>query len=389
MVLEHLPHLVFFIIVCAATVRLADLNVALCWQIVSISSALAAVYAAGMTLRSRLSPLARHGWVVALILLWAALLALTPPFLTVAYVWCAVPLACAVLRVLGRRGALVAVGAITTVLVARLVWATGRFDSEIVLIPVVAVWGTVALYWAQQRDAEERQRLVEELRGTRDVLVREQHRAGVLEERTRIARDLHDTLAQELSGGVMLLQAAERNWEGQPDVARTQVRMVADRLSAGLAETRRIITDLTPPEITDAGLAGALRLLCDRARQNETAERVEFRAVGPHRPGLDEQVATTLFRVAQSALANVREHAHATTVTVILRQQQERVELEVRDDGVGFELAGEVSRTDRGFGLSSAQARLFECGGHLDVDSAPGRGTRIVAAVPRLTAAVS
>lgn len=390
MVLTHLPHLLFFVVVCAATVRLARLNIALCWQIVAISSALATVYAAGLALRSRLGAVARHGWAAALILLWAALLARNPSFLTVAYVWCAVPLACAVLRVLGRRGAVVAVSAITAVLVGQLIWATGRFDFEVVLIPVAAVWGVVGLYRAQQRDAEERQRLVEELRGTRDVLAQEQRRAGVLEERARIARDLHDTLAQDLSGGVMLLQAAERNWERQPDVARTRVRMVADGLSASLAETRRIITDLTPSVITETGLAGALRLLCDRAQQHETAERVEFRAVEPHHTDLDEQVATTLFRVAQSALANIREHAHATTVTMTLRERQERVELEVRDNGVGFDRTSEVTRSGRGFGLRSAQTRLVECGGALDVDSAPGRGTRIVAAVPvRLAAAVS
>jgi signal transduction histidine kinase len=361
---------VFFVVVGAAMVRLVSLGIALCWEIVSVSSALAVVYAAGLALWSRLGVLARHVWVVALILLWAIVVVRVPPFLTVAYVWCAVPLACAVVRALGRRGAVVAVAVITAVLVGQLTWATGRFDPEVVLIPVAAVWATVALYRALQQ---------------------EQRRAGVLEERIRIARDLHDTLAQELSGSVMLLQAAERSWE-EPDIARTRVRAVADRLSAGLAETRRIIRDLTPTPVAEAGLGDALRLLCDRAQQDGTATRVRFRSVGAHRPDLDEQAATALFRVAQGALANVREHAHATTLTVVLHHHPDRVELDVRDDGVGFDHADIVdpSFSDRGFGLPSARARLRECGGDLDVDSAPGRGTRIRAILPvRLRTAIS
>jgi signal transduction histidine kinase len=382
--LRHIQHLVFFIVVGAALVRLAGLNLALCWEIVTVSAVLAVVYAVGLALWLRMGAFARHAWSAALILLWAVLVQLTPPFLTVAYVWCAVPLACAVLRALGRRGAVVAVAAITFVLVGQLTLATGRFDVEVVLVPVAAVWGTVALYRAQQRDAAERQRLVEELRGTRDVLAQEQRRAGVLEERTRIARDLHDTLAQELSGSVMLLQAAERSWEERPDVARVRVRMAADNLSAGLAETRRMITDLIPSAVAEAGLAGALHLLCARAQQDEIAERVQFCSAGSHGPDIGEQVTTTLFRVAQSALANVREHAHATNVTVTLHHHPDHVELEVCDDGVGFDHAhlGGVFRSSRGLGLPSAQARLREYGGDLDVDSAPGRGTRIRATLP-------
>ena len=122
--------------------------------------------------------------------------------------------------------------------------------------------------------------------------------------------------------------------------------MVADRLSAGLAETRRIITDLTPSPVAEAGLGGALRLLCDSARQDGTAARVRFRSVGAH--DLDEQAAAALFRVAQGTLANVREHARATTLLVTLRHHPDRVELDVCDDGVGFDLGDDPSRADTG-----------------------------------------
>ncbi|NUP23988.1 MAG: sensor histidine kinase [Streptomyces sp.] len=384
---RHLVHLVFFLVVGAAAVRLARLNIALCWDIVTVSALLAVTYAGGLLLWHRLSALARHAWVAALVSLWAYLAALTPPPLTGAYVWCAVPLACAALRALGRRAAMVAVGAVTLVLVGQLSRSSGGFDAELVLIPVAAVWGTVALYQAQQRVAAERQCLVEDLRSTRGTLAQEQRRAGVLEERERIARDLHDTLAQELSGSLMLLQAAEREWEQRPDSARTRVRAVADGLDVSLTEARRMIRDLTPSVVADEGLEGSLRLLCDRAQQDGTAPRVRFRSTGSHRPDLAEQAAITVFRVAQSTLANVREHARATNVLVTLHQAADHVELDVHDDGVGFDVSqlggGRPSDgAERGFGLPAARARLREYGGDLVVDSAPRRGTQIRARVP-------
>jgi signal transduction histidine kinase len=287
-------------------------------------------------------------------------------------------------RVLGRRSALAAVAAITVVLGGALIRSAGWSGLEGVLVPVAAVWGTVALYRAQQRDAAARQRLVEELRDTRDVLAKQQRQAGVLAERTRIARDLHDTLAQELAGSLMLLQAAERDWEERPVVARTRVRAVTEGLDGNLAETRRILRDLTPADVAEAGLDSALRLLCARFPGDGTGARVQFRSVGEHRPVLDEHAAGALFRVAQGSLANVREHARAVNVLVTLRRQPGQLDLEVSDDGIGFdpaEVFTAAPRTGRGFGMPAARARLREYGGDLEVSSAPGRGTVIRATV--------
>ena len=394
--LAHVSHLAFFLVVGAGFVRLARLDDPLCPYIVTLSGALALAYAGGLAWWDRLGPLGRRSWIPVLLLLWTGLALLAPAPLTTAYVWCAVPLACVALRVLGLRASVVTVAVITAVLVGALVRSTGGVQPEAVLVPVAAVWGTTALYRAQQRDAAARQRLVEELRDTRDTLARQQRQAGVLAERTRIARDLHDTLAQELAGSLMLLQAAERDWEARPDVARTRVRAVADGLGANLTETRRIIRDLTPSAVAEAGLEGALRLLCARSGVEGGAARVRFRSVGAHRPVLDDHTATTLFRVAQNTLANVREHARARDVLVTFRRYGDRVELEVSDDGLGFDPVAVFAaftagvHADRGFGLPAARARLRECGGELDVSSVPGRGTRIRATVyarPRLQAA--
>ncbi|MEV4033645.1 sensor histidine kinase [Streptomyces umbrinus] len=380
----QIPHFVLFLVVGSALVRLSRLDNATCWGIVTTSGLLAVGYATGLTLWSRLGTLARGSWAAVLLVLWAILVVLAPPPLTGAYAWCGVPMACLALRALGQRAATFAMVLITVVLIGRLTGTEGGFDPEIVLIPVAAVWGTAALYRGLQREAAQRRHLLAELHGTRHVLAEEQRRAGVLEERERIARDLHDTLAQELAGHLMLLQAAERDLAVRPDAARARMRAAVDGLDAGLAETRRMIRDLTPTTLAEAGLEGSLRLLCERAQQEGTAARVRFRSVGNHRPELDEQSATTLFRVAQSMLANVREHAQAMNLLVTLHQYPDRVELELCDDGVGFVPAqsGRATLSGRGLGLPAARARLREHGGAIEVDSVPGAGTRVRATLP-------
>ncbi|HEY8978414.1 MAG TPA: sensor histidine kinase [Streptomyces sp.] len=379
--LDHLVHGAFALVVVAGLIRAASLGGPLCRDIVALSALLAALYTVGLAVGGRWRPVERRLWAAALIVSWTALTLRAPAMLSDAYVWAAIPLACAALRALDRRWAALAVGAVTVDLVGQLVRGYGAFTPE-TLIPVAAVWGTLALYRAQQRDAAQRQLLVEELRGTREELARQQREAGMLSERARIARDLHDTLAQELAGGVMLLQAAERDWEARPDVARTRVRAAADGLHANLAETRRIISDLTPSAVAEAGLAGALRLLCERAETEGTAARISFRTTGSARPALDGQAAATLFRIAQGSLANIREHASAVNVQVTLHQRADGAELEIRDDGRGFDLSQDGPSPSRGYGLPAARARLRECGGDLDVYSAPGHGTRVRASVP-------
>ncbi|MER5185478.1 histidine kinase [Streptomyces sp. NPDC002896] len=168
------------------------------------------------------------------------------------------------------------------------------------------LWGVLVLLAPPPRS----QHLVEQLQATRDILAQQQRQAGMLAERARIARHLHDSLARELAGSRMLLQLADRDCKERRDVARIRVRAVADGLDAGLVETRRIMQDLAPSAVAEAGLEGSLHLLCARAQADGTAARLEFRSVGAHQPLLEAQGAATLFRVAQSTLANVREYVY-------------------------------------------------------------------------------
>ncbi|MGI3201556.1 sensor histidine kinase [Streptomyces sp. GLT-R25] len=196
-----------------------------------------------------------------------------------------------------------------------------------------------------------------ELTATRGELAARQREAGRLAERARLARDLHDTLAQELAGSRMLLQAADRDWDRRPDAARRQVRAVVDALGTHLAETRGIIHDLTPPGLERDGLETALHELCARADAAPGAPagcwRTRANTLAPHMSGSPLQ------------------HADGA------------VAVEVSDDGRGFDPATALPGKDgRGFGLAAARERLAELEGTLTVDGVPGRGTRARATLP-------
>jgi signal transduction histidine kinase len=320
----------------------------------------------------------RPVWLGLLLGLWGWLSWVLPAGLAFGYTWLAVPLAVLALRMFGDRAAIAAVGVITALLVVCFVRIAGGLDVELVAPPVTAIWITVVLYRGQQR-------LVHELDRTREELARQQREAGRLAERARIARDLHDTLAQELAGNRMLLQAAERDWDRRPEAARKQVRAVAEALGASLVDTRSIIRDLTPPALVQGDLAAALRELCARKGSGDGMPRVAFGTLGEFR-SVPPDRAAELLRVAQGLLANACEHARAAHVWVTLdRRDADAVTVEVWDNGVGFDAAspGRGASVDgRGFGLAAGRERLAAYGGTLTVDSAPGRGTRMRATLP-------
>ncbi|MGW0820980.1 sensor histidine kinase [Streptomyces sp. NPDC002845] len=373
---RQLPHLVFLVAVVGTLVRLAELNSRLCWTVAPPTVALALLYVAGLARWDRLGELGRPVWLGVLLLLWSWVAWIIPVPLAAGYAWLAVPLAVLALRMSGRRVRIVAVGMVTALLVAALVRTSGGADIEVLAPPVAALAATVVLYRAQQR-------LTRELAETRGELARRQREAGRLAERARIARDLHDTLAQELAGSRMLLQAAERDWDRRPDAARRQVRAVVEALGTHLAQTRGIIGDLTPPGLARDGLEGALRDLCHRTGNAVVVPRISFRTERePYFLPTDRAVA--LLRVAQGLLANACEHARAAHVHITLAYGGDAwVSIEVRDDGTGFEPAAvNAAGTGRGYGLSAARERLSALGGVLTIDSTPGGGTRVRAALP-------
>ncbi|WP_308402504.1 sensor histidine kinase [Streptomyces sp. AC550_RSS872] len=372
---RHLPHLVFLVAAAGTLVRLVELNNELCWSVAPPMAVLALLYAAGPAPWERLGRAGRPVWFGLLLLLWSWVAWVLPAQLTFGYAWLAVPLAVLALRMPTRAERVAALGVLTALLLAALVRAGGGLDPDLLAPPVTALWATVLLYRSQQRTTRE-------LAETRGELARQQREAGRLAERARIARDLHDTLAQELAGSRMLLQAAERDWDRRPEAARWQVRLVTEALGDHLAQTRGIIDDLTPPALAREGLEAALRDLTARTGSAAGAPRISFSAENPP-VVLPTEQAVALLRVTQGMLANTCEHARATQVHVTLVHGGATAAVEVCDDGVGFDPNAVRSTADgRGFGLAGARERLTALGGTLTVDTAPGRGTRVRAALP-------
>ncbi len=243
---------------------------------------------------------------------------------------------------------------------------------------MAVVWGYQALY----RESEQRRRLIEELTVTRADLADVQRAAGVLEERQRLAREIHDTLAQGLSSIQLLLRAAERALPDRPGPATTYVGQARQAALDNLAEARRFVSALSPPALDDTTLADALDRLCATTGDRHRLD-VRFRVAGRTRP-LSTAQEVALLRVAQSALANTVGHAHATSAEVTLAYLDDAVTLGVTDDGAGFD-PGSVPAPGPeggGFGLAAMRARTHALGGTLTVESAPGRGTALVARLP-------
>jgi signal transduction histidine kinase len=313
-------------------------------------------------------------WVVAMVLLWAALTAVAPSF-----AWCAVPVAFAVLRVLPFGWAVGVVVAMTVLLTAAWQRITSGFDPVQVAGPLAVALVTVLAYRALDVESRARQELLDRLLLAQDELAREQHRTGALAERTRLSREIHDSVGQGLSSIHLLLQAADQDWDVRPERARQHVRGAAATAREGLDEVRRVVRDLAPSDLSDGdALAEALRRVADQAGP---AMDVEVRVDGVPVPVPPERAAA-LVRSARGALANVREHARARRVVVTLTYHSDEVVLDVRDDGRGFEPSRVRPSGSRGRGLAGLRDRATLLGGRADVESAPGEGTTVSVRFP-------
>jgi signal transduction histidine kinase len=260
----------------------------------------------------------------------------------------------------------------------------GDLDLTVVTGPIAVAWLAVVAYRALEREAASRQVLVDELQEAQGNLAEAQHRAGVLAERARLSREIHDSVAQTLSSINLLLQAAEQSWNNRPEAARDQVTQAASAARDGLDEVRRVVRDLAPPELGATGSAPALvatlRRSCERAVRG-TDVRVDVHVDGTP-VDVPPEVATALLRTSRGALANVVEHAGARTATVSLTYQPDVVSLDVRDDGAGFDPRRRTAAGPRGRGLAGIRDRAEQFGGTLTVETAPGEGTALAFTIP-------
>ncbi|MEV0648409.1 sensor histidine kinase [Phytomonospora sp. NPDC050363] len=321
----------------------------------TLAAITAVVYATGVWGWSRLGRAWSLGWLAAVLVCWLALTWRAPSFAVVA-----VPLLFLCLRLLSPR-ATVIVGALLTVAVIVALLALNEVvDPSLVLVPIAIAGMTVAT--------------VLDLKRTRGELAASQHRTGVLEERTRLSREIHDTLAQGLSGIVLLLQNAERSWGTEK--AREHVRLAEEMAARNLTEARAFVRDLGVP----VPLLDALHSL---AAETGAVGGLEVRVHAEGELGdLPPATSAVLLRVAQGALANVREHAGARNAVVTVSRIGDHVNLDVRDDGAGFDPDAPVGEPGRGYGIAAMRERAAALDGYLAVETAPGDGTAVSVSLP-------
>lgn len=203
--------------------------------------------------------------------------------------------------------------------------------------------------------------------------------AGVADERRRLAAEIHDTIAQGLTGVIAQLQVVSVTTD--PEVARVHLARAADLARHSLGEARRSVQNLSPVALEHDTLPEALKKTV-AAWTERTGIAARFTVTGTEHP-LHDEIAATLLRIAQEALANAERHSGAARAGVTLSYMGDEITLDVRDDGHGFDPAAVPARSRAGgFGLDGMRARAERLAGTVTVETAPGEGTAVCARVP-------
>ena len=352
-----------------------------------------ACYGAGIAAAHRNLPTwARVIWLVSLLVLWVGMSAMTPDAAFLAF-----PLFFLELHVLAAPIAV----PLVVVTFGLSVWGTAThlgFEVGSILGPLISAGVAIVIglgYRAMAQETQERQALILDLMATREELAAASREAGTLAERERLAKEIHDTVAQGLSSIQMLLHAAERDVADES--TQQKLQLARETAAQNLGETRRFIRELAPPSLDAQTLPSALRRLTEstteQSLQSGTPLRVEFSTSGE--PVMLSMAAdAALLRIAQGSLANVLQHASATRASVTLSYLGDEIALDVVDDGVGFRLpamggAGAGAGAEEsspagfgGFGLRAIRQRAAALGGTVDIESAPGEGTAISVRIP-------
>ncbi|WP_371534880.1 sensor histidine kinase [Streptomyces sp. NBC_01023] len=376
LVLRLCLHLLMAGLLVLAAVRALAGHTANAPAVVAAAAVLGAVYGAGAVWPSvRTSRRSAAVWLGVLGLAWLGLLVLSPDGL-----WVAFPLYFLQLHLLPVRWSVPLVVVTAGAAIAAYVGHGAALNPGAFIGPLlgaaVAV-ATVLGYQVLYRESESRRRLIEELISTRAELAAAERTAGTLAERERLAREIHDTLAQGLSSIQLLLRAAGRTLPADAPAA-AHIEQARQAAQDNLAEARRFVRALSPPALEHGSLAAALDRLCTGG----PGPRVRFSTSGTP-VALPTPYEVALLRIAQSALANTVQHAGASRAEITLSFMETAVALDVVDDGSGFDplLAGAASG-DGGFGLPAMRSRVESLGGTFAVESTPGQGTAVAVTLP-------
>jgi signal transduction histidine kinase len=264
------------------------------------------------------------------------------------------------------------------------------FYVTIITIQTIAIGGGAALGEKISEQNEERklalirlESALEENAALQRQLVDQAREAGILDERGRMAREIHDTIAHGLTGVVTQLEAAQATAD-RPATRDRHIENAARLARESLVEARRSVEAARPEVLESSSLPDALEAV---ARGWSAVNDIPADVTVTGEPlALHPEIESALIRTAQEALANVEKHAAASRVGVTLSFMGDVVTLDVRDDGVGFEVSEGRARTSDGFGLTAMRQRISRVAGTLAIESEPGGGTAVSARVPAIGA---
>jgi signal transduction histidine kinase len=256
-----------------------------------------------------------------------------------------------------------------------LLYAAGDwYISLIIVLGFLIVASLMGVFVAALiKQSLERQRLLDEFTQARAGLLKAEREAGVAAERQRLAREIHDTLAQHFTSIIMHLSAARL---GDPAALQTRLEQAEQTAREGLGEARRLIWDKQPEQLEQASLIESIEGLAARWSV-ENAVKVSMATTGTLQL-LDSSIDIALLRISQEALHNIKKHARARNVNITLSYMPDLLALDIADDGQGFD----TKRNGRGFGLTSMRQRAEELGGALTIESEPGKGAKIAVSIP-------
>jgi signal transduction histidine kinase len=254
------------------------------------------------------------------------------------------------------------------------------------IVPLISrgrALGTINLYYLPEQEPGEDEKVFLGAVADQTAVAVENVRlfAGVrdkaaLEERQRLARELHDSVSQALYGITLGTKTARTLLDKNPDRVADPLDYVLSLAEAGQAEMRALIFELRPESLETEGLIAALE---KQAAALKARHRIEVDAVLCYEPEASLEAKEAVYRIAQEALHNTVKHARAANVQIKMKCDSEWITLEVSDDGIGFDAQGDFPGH---LGLRSMRERALRLGGTLEVDSTSGKGTRICAQIP-------
>jgi PAS domain S-box-containing protein len=245
-------------------------------------------------------------------------------------------------------------------------------------VPLRDGQGRIVRWYGTSFDIEERKRAQQALRRARERALKARF-AAALDERTRLAREIHDTLLQGFTGIALKLVAATGKVAGPPETV-TALRDVIALAQKTLVDARRAVWDLRSPSSPGTDFTTALRRAAEDSTRG-TGLALEYMTEGEPRP-VDREVEGASVRVVQEAITNVVKHAGATKVRVLVEFGERHARLSVTDDGRGFDMSSHLPTFGGHWGLLGMRERASQVRGRLRVRSAPGQGTKVVLWVP-------